>query len=559
MSKMNLLLLFLFTSLSPKADFAVVRVIWTSDLHSQLVPTTDFASAGMPRRKLGGMSGLIKLIQELKTPATLLLDNGDFAFGSPEGDSSQGRVMTYFMNRLGYQAAVLGARDFQDGLVNIELLARSAGFPLLADPLLNVLLNRQSSLFQPYLVREVYGVRVGIIGVLDPQIQFLNRQASVAGLVVDDPLIQVRRLLPAVTAESAEIVIVLGHISVEQGRVLAESLPGIDLIICQGEPVIENQLPRSGKAGVVVAGAYGQRLGVADILFHKTERRVYTIETEILNVQPENESDPAVQEMILSGYDTTVAFSVEEYFPDEFGRWRLALTIAEALREENNADLAILPVSVVEAGLSSGPITRRELFNSAPYQERLRLITVPESVLNRLLNPVEVDRKFTVPAVAGADLFVIGDTSGLPVLNTVAGIRLRARKIGDYKVVIPEGWLEKSKVEDKGKLLPYNLTQFWLNYAETNKEIVSASRPRFYPATIMQVQQLQENKPGLININTADEETLCQLPGIGPKTAQRIVEYRQRYGKFNSVAEIMNVRGIGPKKFEQIKNLITVR
>jgi comEA protein len=62
-----------------------------------------------------------------------------------------------------------------------------------------------------------------------------------------------------------------------------------------------------------------------------------------------------------------------------------------------------------------------------------------------------------------------------------------------------------------------------------------------------------------ININTATAELLCQLPGIGPKTAQRIVDYRQTQGRFKSIEEIMNVRGIGPKRFEQIKNLITVR
>ncbi|MEO0052497.1 MAG: hypothetical protein ABIK11_08210, partial [candidate division WOR-3 bacterium] len=114
---MPLFWLLLLAPSAGKSDFTVVRVIWTSDLHAQLLPTPDFASPGTPRRQLGGITGLIHLIQEQKTPATLLLDNGDFAFGSPEGDSSQGRVMTFFMNRLGYDAAVLGARDFRDGLV----------------------------------------------------------------------------------------------------------------------------------------------------------------------------------------------------------------------------------------------------------------------------------------------------------------------------------------------------------------------------------------------------------------------------------------------------------
>jgi len=63
---------------------------------------------------------------------------------------------------------------------------------------------------------------------------------------------------------------------------------------------------------------------------------------------------------------------------------------------------------------------------------------------------------------------------------------------------------------------------------------------------------------GIFNINTASKVQLMQLPGIGEKTALAIIEYRNNK-KFNSIEEIMNVKGIGPKKFEKIKNNITVQ
>jgi comEA protein len=555
----NLLCLLLITALSAKGDFARIRVIWTSDLHAQLLPTTDFSSAGLPRRQLGGMSGLIKLITELKTPDCLLLDVGDFAFGSPEGDSSQGRVMTYFMNRLGYHAAVPGAHDFQDGLVNLELLARAAGFPLLADPMLNILLKRQSTLFRPVLVREVAGVRVGIVGVLDPELRKINPQLALSGLLSEEPLVQARRLLPAVTAESAEIIIVAGHISAAAGRLIAESLPAVDLVICRGEPVIVGELPSSGNAGVVLSGVYGQRVGVAEILFHKTERKVYAIEAQMVNVQPEPEPAPEVRQFILADYDRAACFSGMEFFPDAVGRWKLALTIAEALRTTSGADLAIVPPDVIEAGIAAGPLTRRDLFNSVPFRERLRMLIVPESLLNLLIKPPSLPETTPLPAIAGADLFVVSDTLSLPDFSRFAGIRLRERKNGLYKVIIPENWLAQTGIQEKGKLLPDNLTRFWLRFAENAGKLTAIPVPRLYPATLVQAQQLQQTTTGLININTADEKLLCQLPGIGQKTAQRIIEYRQTHGRFNSIEEIMNVRGIGPKKFERLKNLITVR
>jgi len=61
-----------------------------------------------------------------------------------------------------------------------------------------------------------------------------------------------------------------------------------------------------------------------------------------------------------------------------------------------------------------------------------------------------------------------------------------------------------------------------------------------------------------ININTAPASELENLPRIGPKVAQRIVDFRTKNGNFKKVEEIMKVQGIGEKVFEQIKELITV-
>ncbi len=62
----------------------------------------------------------------------------------------------------------------------------------------------------------------------------------------------------------------------------------------------------------------------------------------------------------------------------------------------------------------------------------------------------------------------------------------------------------------------------------------------------------------LVNINTASLEELDSLPGIGPTTAQRIIDYRTENGPFTTIDEIMDVSGIGPSTFDELKNLITV-
>ena len=65
------------------------------------------------------------------------------------------------------------------------------------------------------------------------------------------------------------------------------------------------------------------------------------------------------------------------------------------------------------------------------------------------------------------------------------------------------------------------------------------------------------NSGDKININTADAEQLIKLKGIGPALAQRIIDYREQNGAFKSVDDIKNVRGIGDKKFADIKDKIT--
>ena len=62
----------------------------------------------------------------------------------------------------------------------------------------------------------------------------------------------------------------------------------------------------------------------------------------------------------------------------------------------------------------------------------------------------------------------------------------------------------------------------------------------------------------IVNLNTATAAQIASLPGIGPKTADLVVEYRVKNGPFKKIEEVMNVRGIGEKSFLKIKNRLTV-
>jgi competence protein ComEA len=77
-------------------------------------------------------------------------------------------------------------------------------------------------------------------------------------------------------------------------------------------------------------------------------------------------------------------------------------------------------------------------------------------------------------------------------------------------------------------------------------------------ASAQQTEKGAATTGATINLNSATVEELEGLPGIGPKTAQLIVEYRQKSGGFKKIEELMNVKGIGEKSFLKLKPMLVV-
>lgn len=69
---------------------------------------------------------------------------------------------------------------------------------------------------------------------------------------------------------------------------------------------------------------------------------------------------------------------------------------------------------------------------------------------------------------------------------------------------------------------------------------------------------IRDLRPREVNLNTATRAQLETLPGVGPSTAERIIEYRTTVGPFRRIEDVMNVKSIGEKKFEKMKQYISV-
>ncbi len=121
--------------------------------------------------------------------------------------------------------------------------------------------------------------------------------------------------------------------------------------------------------------------------------------------------------------------------------------------------------------------------------------------------------------------------------------------------------VQKAQPRTDADLNAINLADF----LEDGQEVIVPSKNRLVsipslalpsPATSLsptQVKQSAKPKPKIIHLNTATEDDLVQLPGIGPALARRIIEHRRQIGGFKSVEQLLGVKGIGEKKLEQIR------
>ncbi|NPV27181.1 MAG: hypothetical protein HPY81_06990 [Firmicutes bacterium] len=131
-------------------------------------------------------------------------------------------------------------------------------------------------------------------------------------------------------------------------------------------------------------------------------------------------------------------------------------------------------------------------------------------------------------------------------------------KPGVYQ--LPAGTRVFEAIEQARALPEANLEA--INLAEPLNDGQKVTVPRkgeSLPGTTADVQ-VSSTRPGSkVNLNTATAAELdARLPGVGPTLAQRIVDYRNQHGKFRSIEDLKNVSGIGEKRFQELKDLITV-
>lgn len=397
------------------ADTLRVTVLHTTDLHGALTAYDYTADRDAPR----GLVRIASLVREVRAEGrpTLLLDAGDAIGGAIEtvahaSGRSEPDPMMAAMSHVGYDAMAPGNHEFDFGLEDLERARREARFPWLAA---NVVREADGSpAFGATLVRELGGVRIGIVGLCTPAVPSLMEGSLVRGLRFLPPVdVAAREVARLRSEERCDAVILVAHTGLERdpatgaerrddtpgenwGYRLATEVPGVDVVILGHTHAL---LPwaRFGGALVVQAGSHGRHLGRVDLTFTRpgggTPWQVRA-RGDAIAVTDSVADDPALQGLARPWHAavqrelsrSVVRLEAPIASPDghlaDSAPWDL---IHRAQLSAGHADVSLSPLFDPSLRLPRGEITRRDLLRLYPYDNTLLVLDLSGAELKQVL------------------------------------------------------------------------------------------------------------------------------------------------------------------------------
>ncbi|MBI4577383.1 MAG: bifunctional metallophosphatase/5'-nucleotidase [Planctomycetes bacterium] len=375
-------------------------VVHTNDVHGQAYPVAVTDESGQ-RRERGGYAALARYIAREREAAErsgaglLLLDGGDIWQGTPEGTLTGGRLCIEFMNLVGYDAAAPGNHEFDHGATRFVALAAHADFPFLSGNILNEATADTPVWLRRAVVREVNGVRVGLSGLTTSTTPTITMKGSTEGLAFDSEVTGARAAVAELRQAGAQVVILVSHCGEEDDRVVARSVPGIDLIVGghSHTALVPEEVPGTGTL-LVQAGSKGRWAGRVELSISLPSGRVVAHEARLDELEAVPlESVPDVAEVVArwSG-------EVQRRMESRVGELRVSLGrdpapfssplgcfLADLMRERTGVQVAFHNNGGIRADLAAGPVTLRDLFQVSPFGNTLVTCTLEGSTLKKVL------------------------------------------------------------------------------------------------------------------------------------------------------------------------------
>jgi 2',3'-cyclic-nucleotide 2'-phosphodiesterase/3'-nucleotidase len=188
----------------------------TTDLHGHILPTKTYEGV----ENVGGMARCATQIRQWQAeqPNSILIDVGDVYQGTPESRASDGQIMINLFNKLKYDAWVIGNHEFDWGFGTVVKSVQASTMPVLASNAkvggkwTNKLeSSHPMSKVAPYLIKEVAGFKIGIVGTVTPGLPAWLNKGLLADFVAADPLKSVQFAIKKLQAEKVDAIILACH------------------------------------------------------------------------------------------------------------------------------------------------------------------------------------------------------------------------------------------------------------------------------------------------------------------------------------------------------------
>jgi 2',3'-cyclic-nucleotide 2'-phosphodiesterase (5'-nucleotidase family) len=422
------LLLTLFVSVGAQQPNSRVHItiIGTTDLHGNILPK-DYYTDKPDARGLAKAATIIRKARQ-ENPNLLLLDSGDTIQGTPleyyhnKKNNQPPDPMMLIMSALHYDAMAVGNHEYNFGLPVLEKARSEAKFPWLSANTYDKGAERPH--YQPYIIKEIAGVRVGILGLTTPGIPNWDNPQNYEGLDFREPVSEAKKwVLVLRQKEKVDVVVIAMHMGLEEdlttGRInpgqvpnenralaIARHVPGVDIILMghthrdvpslfegtyltmsgsRGPSI--NQMPYDGVL-LTQANYWGKHVARVDLYLDKTRDgrwRLGEKSAHTIPVTDRTEADPEILKLAES-YDRetenwlgrVIGESAEELHAAvaRFGDTAILDLIQRVQLEAGKADVSMVASFNALARIPQGPVTVREIAGLYVYENTLVVLEV---------------------------------------------------------------------------------------------------------------------------------------------------------------------------------------
>ena len=356
-----------------------VTIFYTSDEHGYLEPTPKGPDT------LGGAANLLALLRQRgynpDGDNSLLLSGGDMWTGPAISSWFQGASAVQVFNRMGYDAAAVGNHDFDFGQEVLLSNGDAAEFPFLTANVTLANTGDPPEFAQPYVMREVNGVQVAIVGLTTTRTPHIVMPAYVEGLAFGEYADALRSVVPQARAEGAELVIVIAHACPSALRALVPVAAELSIPLLAGGHCHTLESFEQSGVRIIGPGAHWQAFVQVNIAFDTATGEVVSTQAELVPVEYVTAAgNPVTPDAGIEALVTEWKAQVNEALGEVIGYtesgvaldWPMYNLVVDAwLWTYPEADLAINNFGGYREAFPPGEITRADVVATLPFENTL--------------------------------------------------------------------------------------------------------------------------------------------------------------------------------------------